>query len=149
VRRFLNWFPMGLTYALLYMGRYNLTVAKTSLGKTQLMTKEDFGLIFGAGTIVYAIAFLVNGPLVDRLGGRKGMLISSFGAASANIAMGLYLRHVLSTGATDPSIAAHVQRALRREHVLPELRRGLHREGQRALVPRDRARRLLRASSAR
>jgi OPA family glycerol-3-phosphate transporter-like MFS transporter len=50
LRRFLNWFPMGLTYALLYMGRYNLTVAKTSLGKTQLMTKEDFGLIFGAGT---------------------------------------------------------------------------------------------------
>ncbi len=106
LRRFLNWFPMGLTYAFLYMGRYNLTVAQTSLGKTQLMTKEDFGLIFGAGTIVYAIAFLVNGPMADRLGGRKGMLISSFGAASANIAMGLYLRHVLSTGATDSSIAA-------------------------------------------
>ena len=29
-RRFLNWFPMGLTYAFLYMGRYNLTVAKNA-----------------------------------------------------------------------------------------------------------------------
>ena len=32
LRRFWNWFPLGVTYALLYMGRYNLTVAKTSLG---------------------------------------------------------------------------------------------------------------------
>lgn len=42
-RRFINWFPMGLTYALLYMGRYNLTVSKNALG--ELMTKEDFGII--------------------------------------------------------------------------------------------------------
>ena len=47
-RRFLNWFPMGLTYAFLYMGRYNLTVSKNALG--DLMTKEDFGIIFAAGT---------------------------------------------------------------------------------------------------
>ncbi len=36
-RRFQNWFFMGLAYAFLYWGRYNLTVAKTSLGG--LMTK--------------------------------------------------------------------------------------------------------------
>jgi OPA family glycerol-3-phosphate transporter-like MFS transporter len=94
-RRFWNWFPLGLTYALLYMGRYNLTVAKTSLG--ELMTKEDFGIIFGVGSIVYAVAFLFNGPLVDRIGGRKGMLIGAFGAMAANAAMGLYLTHVVSS----------------------------------------------------
>jgi OPA family glycerol-3-phosphate transporter-like MFS transporter len=44
IRRFLNWFPMGLTYAFLYMGRYNLTVSKNALGS--LMTKEEFGIIF-------------------------------------------------------------------------------------------------------
>ena len=66
-RRFWNWIPMGLAYALLYMGRYNLTVSKTALGP--LMTKEDFGLIFGAGTFTYAFAFLLNGPLVDKIGG--------------------------------------------------------------------------------
>lgn len=100
-RRFLNWFPMGLTYALLYMGRYNLTVAKNSLG--DLMTKEDFGIIFGAGTITYAIAFLFNGPLVDRLGGRFGMLMAVGGSAAANLALGAYLHHVMSVGgdATD------------------------------------------------
>jgi OPA family glycerol-3-phosphate transporter-like MFS transporter len=92
VRRFANWFPLGLTYALLYMGRYNLTVAKNSLG--DLMTKEDFGLIFGAGTITYALAFLFNGPLVDRVGGRLGMLIGVAGTVVANVAMGAYLHHV-------------------------------------------------------
>lgn len=95
-RRFFNWFPLGVTYALLYMGRYNLTVAKNSLG--ELMTKEDFGIIFGAGTFVYAFAFLLNGPLVDRMGGRKGMLIGAFGAMVANLAMGAYLYHVVQSG---------------------------------------------------
>ena len=92
-RRFLNWFPMGLTYAFLYMGRYNLTVAKTSLG--DLMTKEDFGIIFAAGTFCYAFAFLLNGPLVDRLGGRLGILLASAGAAVANLAMAFYLHDLL------------------------------------------------------
>ncbi len=100
-RRFINWFPMGLTYALLYMGRYNLTVAKTSLG--DLMTKEDFGIIFGAGTVTYALSFLINGPLIDRIGGRKGILISSAGSAMANLGMGLYLLHLIGSG--DPSNA--------------------------------------------
>ncbi|MEZ4219566.1 MAG: MFS transporter [Polyangiaceae bacterium] len=95
-RRFLNWFPLGVTYALLYMGRYNLTVAKNSLG--ELMTKEDFGIIFGAGTFVYAFAFLLNGPLVDRMGGRKGMLVGALGAMVANLAMGAYLYQVLGSG---------------------------------------------------
>lgn len=98
-RRFLNWFPLGLTYALLYMGRYNLTVAKTSLSQGQrLMTNEDFGVIFGAGTFAYALSFILNGPLVDRIGGRKGMIITATGSMVANLAMGAYLHHVLTSG---------------------------------------------------
>jgi len=100
-RRFLNWFPMGLTYALLYMGRYNLTVSKNALGN--LMTKADFGWIFGIGAVVYAISFLVNGPLVDRIGGKRGILIAAFGAGGANLAMGLYLWRVM--GMEDPATA--------------------------------------------
>lgn len=100
LRRFINWFPLGITYALLYMGRYNLTVAKSSLSQGQkLMTNEDFGIIFAAGTIIYALAFMLNGPLVDRIGGRKGMIIAAAGSTFANLAMGLYLRHVMLSGA--------------------------------------------------
>ena len=87
-RRAFNWVPLGVTYALLYMGRYNLTVAKLAFGE-EAMPREDFGLIFGAGTITYAFAFLINGPLTDKIGGRKAMLIAAAGATVANGAMGL------------------------------------------------------------
>ena len=86
-RRFTNWFPLGMTYAFLYMARYNLNVSKNALGTA--MTKEDFGLIFGAGTLVYGLSFLLNGPLVDRWGGKRGIVIASVGAAVANVAMGV------------------------------------------------------------
>src|SRR6476660_736309 len=93
-RRFINWFPLGMTYAFLYMGRYNLTVAKNALGS--LMSNEDFGLIFAAGTITYAFSFLINGPLVDKIGGKKGILLAALGAAAANVALGVVTWLVLT-----------------------------------------------------
>lgn len=101
-RRFLNWFPLGLAYAFLYMGRYNLTVAKNDLG--DLMTKEDFGVIFAVGTWVYGCAFLLNGPLTDKMGGRKAMLIALAGSFFANLAMGWFIQDMLTSadpGAVD------------------------------------------------
>ena len=95
-RRFLNWFPLGLAYAFLYMGRYNLTVAKNALG--QVMTKEDFGVIFGAGTLVYGFAFLLNGPLTDRIGGKRAMMIAVAGSAVMNLVMGLYCAGMTAAG---------------------------------------------------
>ena len=93
-RRFINWFPLGMTYSFLYMGRYNLTVAKNALGS--LMTKEEFGLIFAAGTLTYAFSFLVNGPLVDKIGGKRGILIAAVGAALANVTLGIITWLVLT-----------------------------------------------------
>ena len=88
MRRFINWFPLGMTYAFLCMGRYNLIVAKSALGT--LMSKSDLGIIFGVGTWVYALSFVVNGPLIDKkLGGKTGMLISAVGASLANVALGV------------------------------------------------------------
>jgi MFS transporter, OPA family, glycerol-3-phosphate transporter len=81
-RRFANWLPLGMTYALLYMGRYNLTVfSKTLKG-------QDFGTIFAAGTVTYGLSFVLNGPLTDRWGGRTTILISAIGAAAINLVMG-------------------------------------------------------------
>jgi OPA family glycerol-3-phosphate transporter-like MFS transporter len=94
MRRFINWFPLGMTYAFLYMGRYNLNVSKTALGS--LMAKEDFGVIFAAGTVTYAFSFLVNGPLVDKIGGRLGILIAAIGSALANIILGVLTYLVLT-----------------------------------------------------
>jgi len=84
-RRFVNWFPLGMSYAFLYMARYNLNVTKNALG--DLMTKADFGIIFGIGTAAYGFSFLLNGPLVDKWGGKKGILIATIGSSAANILM--------------------------------------------------------------
>lgn len=86
-RRIWNWLPLGLTYAFLYMGRYNLTVAKNAFG--DLMPVSAFGTIFAAGTVVYGFSFIINGPLTDKLGGRWAILVSAMGAALCNFAMGL------------------------------------------------------------
>ena len=93
-RRARNWLPVGLLYSFLYMGRYNLTVAKgvfedmAGPSGDPLMTNADFGWIFGIGTAVYGFSFVLNGPLTDRIGGKKALLLGGFGAAIANLAMG-------------------------------------------------------------
>jgi OPA family glycerol-3-phosphate transporter-like MFS transporter len=98
-RRTLNWLPLGLTYAFLYMGRYNLTPAKNALGT--LMTKDDFAHIFSVGTLVYGISFLLNGPLTDRWGGRRTILIAALGTAACNVGMGLVLKLGAKSGLVD------------------------------------------------
>ncbi len=103
-RRVLNWLPLGLTYAFLYMGRYNLTVAKKTFGTMQasdcsaLMGNDDFGYIFMVGTVVYGCSFLINGPLTDRFGGKFSILVGAGGAAIANLIMGLATYTLLHNG---------------------------------------------------
>jgi aldehyde dehydrogenase (NAD+) len=53
------------------------------------MSIQDFSLIFAAGTITYAFSLLVNGPVVDKIGGKRGILIAAIGASLANMAMGM------------------------------------------------------------
>ena len=84
-RRMWNWLPLGLTYAFLYMARYNLDVAKNA----GLMDKADLGTISAIGMWVYGVSFLLNGPLTDRLGGRKTILLAAAGSAICNLLMGV------------------------------------------------------------
>ena len=94
-RRLMNWLPLGLTYAFLYMGRYNLKVSKHAFEEMQnaagdaLMANADFGVIFGVGTVIYGFSFLINGPLTDRYGGRLAILLGAGGALVMNAVMGL------------------------------------------------------------
>jgi OPA family glycerol-3-phosphate transporter-like MFS transporter len=88
MRRFINWLPLGMTYAFLCMGRFNINVAQGALGS--LMSNQDFGIILTAGNCTYALSFLVNGPLIDKkIGGKNGIMIAALGAALANIALGV------------------------------------------------------------
>lgn len=82
-RRLLNWLPLGLTYSFLYFGRYNIKQFQ-GIG----LTEVEYGTVFGVGSMVYGLAFLLNGPLTDRWGGRATILIAAAGSAAANLLMG-------------------------------------------------------------
>lgn len=97
IRRFLNWFPLGLAYAFLYMGRYNLTVLQSEL-PPGLIEVSEFGLVSSIGSVVYGCSFIISGPLTDRIGGRAAMLLSVMGILLANIAMGVVLWGVVVGG---------------------------------------------------
>ncbi len=88
-RRFMNWFPLGLTYATYYMGRYNLNTASTTMMEQFHLSKADFGMIGTAGFWTYALAVAFNGPLADRIGGKKAILIGAAGACVLNLVIGL------------------------------------------------------------
>jgi OPA family glycerol-3-phosphate transporter-like MFS transporter len=87
--RFLSWFPLGMTYGFLYFARYNLDTLATA----EVITKAQKSQISGWGFFIYAVSLFVSGPLIDKIGGKKGMIMASLGAAIFNILMGwaLYL----------------------------------------------------------
>ncbi len=87
----LNWLPLGVTYAFVYMGRYTVNVAQGPITTRFGLSRADYGDVMGIGLLVYGIATTLNGPLSDRLGGRKSMLIGAFGAALLNLCVGLVL----------------------------------------------------------
>jgi OPA family glycerol-3-phosphate transporter-like MFS transporter len=90
-RRLLNWLPLGLTYSFLYFARYNI---KSFQGVG--LTEAEYGTVFGVGSAVYGLAFLLNGPLTDRWGGRATIMIAAAGAGVANLWMG----YMAATGNT-------------------------------------------------
>ena len=97
-RRVFNWLPLGLTYAFLYMGRYNLSVSKNAFADHGLMTNADFGVIFGVGTVAYGVAFVINGPLTDKYGGKAAILVGAGGSAIMNLLMAMVTLEVIGVG---------------------------------------------------
>jgi OPA family glycerol-3-phosphate transporter-like MFS transporter len=89
-RRFANWFPVGLTYAFLYMGRYNLNAC---IGP--VFDKAQFSGVFFWGTVTYGVSFVLNGPLTDRIGGRKTIILAALGSLAANVAIGLVIMRAM------------------------------------------------------
>jgi MFS transporter, OPA family, glycerol-3-phosphate transporter len=88
-RRGINWGTLGLTYAVMYMARYNLSFANKALSDSYGWDKTQIGTIITAALTLYGISALFNGPIADRIGGRKSMLIGAIGAAIFNFFFGL------------------------------------------------------------
>ncbi len=85
----MNWFPLGLTYAAMYMGRYNFNVVKSQIGGLYHLDIAQMGFIASLGFWTYGLSVAFTGPLADRIGGRKAILYGALGAAALNLAVGL------------------------------------------------------------
>ncbi|APR83483.1 Glycerol-3-phosphate transporter [Minicystis rosea] len=88
-RRRANWLVLGLTYATMYMGRYNFGLVNKTLSDAYGFDKTQIGTIISTASAIYGVSAIFNGPIADRIGGRKAMLIGVFGAVVFNIAFGL------------------------------------------------------------
>lgn len=88
-RRALNWLTLGLTYSAMYMGRYNLSFANKSLSTTYGWDKTQIGAIISSALLIYGLSAMFNGPIADRIGGRKSMLIGAIGTVVFNFLFGL------------------------------------------------------------
>ncbi len=85
----MNWFPLGLTYAAMYMGRYNFNVVKSKIGGMYHLDIAQMGLIATLGFWTYGLSVAFTGPLADRIGGRKAILYGALGAGALNLVIGL------------------------------------------------------------
>lgn len=72
---------LGVGYIGVYLCRKNLNVANNILETSFAAGGATVGIIATVGTVAYAAGKLTNGPLVDKIGGRAGFLLSLLGVA--------------------------------------------------------------------
>lgn len=88
-RRALNWLVLGLTYSAMYMGRYNLSFANLALSNAFGWDKTQIGAIITTALSIYGFSAILNGPIADRIGGRRAMLIGASGTVVFNFLFGM------------------------------------------------------------
>ncbi len=88
-RRAINWLTLGFTYSAMYMGRYNLSFANKALSQAYGWDKTQIGALITAALSIYGFSAIFNGPITDKIGGRKAMLIGATGTVVFNLLFGL------------------------------------------------------------
>jgi OPA family glycerol-3-phosphate transporter-like MFS transporter len=108
-RRNLNWIVLGLLYASFYMTRYNLAATMSQLSATFGWTNTQLGIFETVMPLTYGLSVVLNGPLADRVGGRRAFLFGAVGVVAMNFAFGACTLLVVSPAVTEGSgHAAHV-----------------------------------------
>ena len=116
-RRRVNWVFLGLMYGFFYMSRYNLAAIQAAMKELYGWSNADYGKIVSAATFIYGTAVLANGPIADKIGGKRAILIGSAGAAFFNFLFGccfLFLGKaaVVTNGTVvTPAVFAHGMKA--------------------------------------
>jgi OPA family glycerol-3-phosphate transporter-like MFS transporter len=94
-RRFQNWMLVGVLYSLFYMTRYNFMALSPELQGLFGWTKGDLGLFETILPLVYGLSVFFNGPLAEKIGGRKAFLLGAVGVVLSNGAFGAMCLTVL------------------------------------------------------
>ncbi|HTY58250.1 MAG TPA: MFS transporter, partial [Bacteroidota bacterium] len=88
-RRVVNWMSLGILYAFFYATRYNYTAAAPMLADLFGWRNTDLGVFETMMPLVYGLSVVLNGPLADRIGGKKAFLFGAGGVIVANVLFGL------------------------------------------------------------
>ena len=82
--RLKNWLATGCVYVLYYQARYSAAVVNTEQVRRALgVQPSGYGGILIAGFWAYALSTAINGAVVDRIGGRRGLLVGCVGCGTA------------------------------------------------------------------
>ena len=87
-RRGLNWFTVGLLYAMFYMCRYNFRFAGAGMRAEFGWSTGDIANLAAWFSLAYGTGQLLNGLFCDRIGGRASMLIGAIGSIAVNLVIG-------------------------------------------------------------
>ncbi|HEY1956092.1 MAG TPA: MFS transporter [Polyangiaceae bacterium] len=87
-RRVLNWVLAGAMYAFFYMARYNFTAINARLAELFGWSNTQLGIFDSSATLVYGASVFLNGPIADRIGGRRAILFGAAGTALFNLLFG-------------------------------------------------------------
>jgi OPA family glycerol-3-phosphate transporter-like MFS transporter len=93
-RRVQNWLVLGLLYSLFYMSRYNFAAIMGKVAHFLGLTNVDTGTFETVMPLVYGLSVVLNGPIADRIGGKKAFLFGALGVMCANLLFGLLLTTV-------------------------------------------------------
>ena len=83
--RLSTFWVMIVGYIGYYICRGNISVAIPLINKEYGFTNTQFGMILTASELAYATGKFINGPLADKIGGKKIFLIGMAGAIFFNI----------------------------------------------------------------
>lgn len=89
LRRQYNWLSLAALYGSFYALRYNFSLANKSIADQFHFTNEQMGAMITGTAIAYAVGQFVNGPIVDRFGGKRMMLFGAGGTILANLLFGI------------------------------------------------------------
>ncbi|HEY3382480.1 MAG TPA: MFS transporter [Vicinamibacterales bacterium] len=95
-RRAVNWLSLGMLYAFFYATRYNYTAAAPYLADTLGWRNTELGVFETMMPLVYGLAVVLNGPLADRVGGKRAFLFGAAGVAIMNLLFGLASMAIVS-----------------------------------------------------